>query len=100
MRTAPEVYPTRAVADKALWAMATDGRADTNHDSRYRALVLLATFASLRWNEATALRRCDVDNEQPPHQVRLQALVQPWKITVKGLRLRSNRRERSERPLL
>jgi integrase len=28
---------------------------------RYRGLVLLATFASLRWGEAIALRRCDVD---------------------------------------
>ena len=38
-----------------------DGRADYDHDRRYRALVLLATFASLRWGEATALRRCDLD---------------------------------------
>jgi len=27
---------------------------------RFRALVLLAAFASLRWGEVTALRRCDV----------------------------------------
>jgi len=40
--------------------MGTDGRADYDHDRRYRALVLLATFASLRWGEATALRRCDL----------------------------------------
>jgi integrase len=38
-----------------------DGRADGSHDRRYRALVLLATFASLRWGEITALRRCDLD---------------------------------------
>jgi len=44
-----------------LWNMGRDGLADTNHDRRYRALVLLATFASLRWGEATALRRCDID---------------------------------------
>jgi integrase len=31
------------------------------HDRRYRALVLLATFASLRWGEVIALRRCDLD---------------------------------------
>jgi integrase len=61
MRTAPEVYPTRRTAERALWAMGKDGRADYDHDRRYRALVLLATFASLRWGEATALRRCDVD---------------------------------------
>jgi integrase len=37
------------------------GRADCSEDRRYRALVLLATFASLRWGEVTALRRCDLD---------------------------------------
>ena len=41
--------------------MASDGRADCTHDRRFHALVLLATFASLRWGEATALRRCDLD---------------------------------------
>ena len=35
--------------------------ADEMKDQRYRALVLLTTFASLRWGEATALRRQDVD---------------------------------------
>lgn len=30
-------------------------------DPRYRALVLLAAFASLRWGELVALRRCDID---------------------------------------
>ena len=69
-RTAPEVYPTRAVADKALWAMAADGRADVSHDSRYRALVLLAAFARLRWGEATALRRCDLDLEAGTVRIR------------------------------
>jgi integrase len=61
MRTAPEIYSTRRIAEAALWAVGTDGRADYDHDRRYRALVLLATFASLRWGEATALRRCDLD---------------------------------------
>jgi integrase len=28
-------------------------------DRRYRVLVLLAAFATLRWGEITALRRCD-----------------------------------------
>ncbi len=41
--------------------MARDGPADRNYDRRYRALILLATFTSLRWGEATALRRCDLD---------------------------------------
>ena len=31
---------------------------------RYRALLLLATFASLRFGELAALRRCDIDLEQ------------------------------------
>jgi integrase len=61
MRTAPEVYRTRAEADRALWEMADDGRADCNHDRRYRGLALLATFASLRWGEVTALKRSDLD---------------------------------------
>jgi integrase len=61
MRTAPEVYPTRDDAEHALWALAENGRADCTHDRRYRALVLLTTFASLRWGEVTALRRADLD---------------------------------------
>jgi integrase len=61
MRTASEVYLTRQAAEAVLWAMARDGRADYDHDRRYRVLILLATFASLRWGEATALRRCDLD---------------------------------------
>ncbi len=61
MRTSPEVYAIRSEAERALWQMTDDGRADCNHDRRYLALVLLATFASLRWGEVTALRRCDLD---------------------------------------
>jgi len=41
--------------------MAGDGRADSTHDGRFRALVLLATFASLRWGEVSALTRADLD---------------------------------------
>ena len=37
------------------------GPRDCSQDRRYRVLVLLAAFASLRWGEVTALRRCDVD---------------------------------------
>jgi integrase len=61
MRTSPETYGSRAEAYRALWKMASDGRADSHYDERYRALVLLATFASLRWGEVIALRRCDLD---------------------------------------
>jgi len=40
--------------------MTVDGGAEFTYDGRYRALVLLATFASLRWGEVTAPRvgRC------------------------------------------
>jgi integrase len=61
MRTVPETYVTRASADAALWRMLRDDRADYSQDRRYRMLVLLAAFASLRWGEVTALRRCDLD---------------------------------------
>ena len=61
MRTSPEAYATRADAARALWELVEDGRSDYSQDLRFRALVLLATFASLRWGEAIALRRCDVD---------------------------------------
>ena len=60
-QTSPETYVSRTDAQRALWAMTVDGRTDCTYDRRYRALVLLATFASLRWGEATALRRCDLD---------------------------------------
>jgi integrase len=61
MRTSSEVYETRAAAARALWNMADAGQADCNYDKRYQALVLLATFASLRWGEVIALRRQDLD---------------------------------------
>gem|GEM_PF-3099489 len=35
-----------------------------------RALTLLATFASLRWGEVTALRRCDIDLDAGTVRVR------------------------------
>jgi integrase len=61
MRTSPEIYRTRPEAERALWKLAGEGRADYRQDRRFRALVLLAAFASLRWGEVTALRRCDLD---------------------------------------
>jgi integrase len=61
MRTSPEVYATRSEAERALWRMTEEGRADYLHDGRYRAMVLLATFASLRWGEVAALRHSDID---------------------------------------
>jgi integrase len=70
MRTSPEVYRSRTVADDALWKMADEGRADCVQDRRYRALVLLTTFSSLRWGEVTALRRSDLDLEAGTVRVR------------------------------
>jgi integrase len=34
--------------------------ADRMKYPRYRALILLSVFGTLRWGEVTALRRCDV----------------------------------------
>ena len=70
MRTSPKAYESRADAERALWKMAEDGRADCEHDRRYRAFVLLATFASLRWGEVTALQRCDLDLDAGSVRVR------------------------------
>jgi integrase len=61
MRTSPERFSTRLEAERALWKLASEGRADCTHDRRFRCLVLLTAFTSLRWGEATALRRADVD---------------------------------------
>ncbi|MBO0814790.1 MAG: hypothetical protein J2P30_06525 [Actinobacteria bacterium] len=71
MRTSPGHYPTKTGAARALWDLADQGQADCTHDRRYRALVLLATFASLRWGEVTALRRNDIDLDAGIARVRL-----------------------------
>ncbi|WP_068920976.1 tyrosine-type recombinase/integrase [Planobispora rosea] len=70
MRTHPETFTSRTDAERALWKMGMDGRADCTHDRRFRALVLLATFASLRWGEVSALRRTDVDLDAGTVRVR------------------------------
>ena len=57
MKALAEVYPSRSDADRALWDLLASGEADYRRDLRYRALVLLAAFGSLRWGEVTALRR-------------------------------------------
>lgn len=61
MRRFPETMPTRAAAMRVLWELAENGQADVTHDDRFRAMVLLAAFASLRWGEVTALKRRDLD---------------------------------------
>jgi len=70
MRTSPVVFATRADAERVLWAKVSKGQVDCEHDRRYRALVLLATFASLRWGETTALRRCDLDLDRATVRIR------------------------------
>lgn len=57
----PELFATRIDAERALWELLNRGQADGQRDTRFRALVLLAAFASLRWGEVTALRRRDLD---------------------------------------
>lgn len=61
MCTSSVIFPGKAVALRALWLLASEDRVYVEHDRRFRALVLLATFASLRWGEAIALRRSDID---------------------------------------
>jgi integrase len=70
MRPAPERYATRDEAERALWKMAREGWADSTRDGRFRAMVLLTTFASLRWGEVTALTRADLDLKARTVQVR------------------------------
>ncbi|MCW2901208.1 MAG: Phage integrase, N-terminal SAM-like domain [Streptosporangiaceae bacterium] len=70
MRRFPELFSTQAAAEHALWKLAEDGHADVTRDDRLRALVLLAAFASLRWGEVTALRRCDIDTVDRTVRVR------------------------------
>ncbi|MEV4175017.1 site-specific integrase [Nonomuraea sp. NPDC049709] len=71
MRTHPEIFLTQAEAERALWKMAMEGKADSTQDRRFRAMVLLATFASLRWGEVSALRRMDVDLKARTVRVRV-----------------------------
>src|SRR5215472_7318024 len=61
MRPHPELFATRLDAERTLWELLSLGQAEGGGDTRFRALVLLTVFASLRWGEVTALRRCDLD---------------------------------------
>jgi integrase len=70
MRAHPESFSSRATAEAAAWELLNNGQAAGDLDTRYRALVLLAAFASLRWGEVTALRRCDLDIEAGTVRVR------------------------------
>jgi integrase len=70
----PVTYPTRLAAEDALWILVAEDQVLIEHDGRYRALVLLATFASLRWGEATGLRRSDLDLDTCTVRVREQLI--------------------------
>ncbi|MEV5743016.1 tyrosine-type recombinase/integrase [Microbispora rosea] len=48
--------------------------ADKMADRRFRALILLTTFASLRWGEVIALRRSDIDLQGRTVRVREQLI--------------------------
>lgn len=73
-RAFPQYLPDRQAAERVLWNLAVEGYAAVEHDDRYRALVLLATFASLRWGEAVALVRRDIDLGAGAVSVRRQYL--------------------------
>ena len=49
---------------------------------RFRALILLATFASLRWGEAIALRRCDLDLAARTVSIRRQYVETNGYLTI------------------
>ncbi len=51
---------------------------------RFRGLVLLAAFASLRWGEATALRRCDLAEDASSVQVTRAFVEVPGRGLVLG----------------
>ena len=70
----PVVYSSRAAAEQALWLLTAEDQVLIEHDRRFRALVLLATFASLRWGEVTALRRSDLDTQARTVHVREQLI--------------------------
>jgi integrase len=49
---------------------------------RFRVLILLATFASLRWGEAIALRRCDLDLAARTVSIRRQYVETNGHLTI------------------
>jgi integrase len=71
MRAFPRPFTTRAQAERVLFQLAHDGKADHTRDDRLRALVLLAALASLRWGEITALHRQDLDLDNATVRVRV-----------------------------
>lgn len=70
MRAHPAPFSSRADAEQKLWDLLGRRQVSGERDSRYRALVLLAAFASLRWGEVIALRRRDIDIDAGTVRVR------------------------------
>ncbi|MER6950267.1 tyrosine-type recombinase/integrase [Nonomuraea sp. NPDC000554] len=67
--------------------------ADRMADRRFRALVLLTTFASLRWGEVIALRRTNIDLQARTVQVREQLLeLDGGEMPLGPLKSRAGRR--------
>ncbi|MFI7690596.1 tyrosine-type recombinase/integrase [Nonomuraea sp. NPDC049655] len=67
--------------------------ADRMADRRFKALVLLATFASLRWGEVTALRRNNIDLETRTVDVREQLIeLDGGEMRLGPLKSRAGRR--------
>ncbi|MEQ4206303.1 site-specific integrase [Actinopolymorpha sp. B9G3] len=71
MQAFPQTFTTRAHAERCLFKLMHDGRADHTRDDRLHALVLLAAIASLRWGEVTALHRQDLDLANATVRVRV-----------------------------
>lgn len=71
MESFPQPFAARGHAERFLYKLMHDGRADYTRDDRLRALVLLAAIASLRWGEVTALHRQDLDLANATVRVRV-----------------------------
>ncbi|MEU4235054.1 tyrosine-type recombinase/integrase [Nonomuraea sp. NPDC026600] len=67
--------------------------ADRMADKRFKALVLLATFASLRWGEVIALRRSSIDLQERTVRVREQLVeLDGGEMRLGPLKSRAGRR--------
>ncbi|MFI7146989.1 tyrosine-type recombinase/integrase [Nonomuraea sp. NPDC050022] len=67
--------------------------ADRMADRRFKALILLTTFASLRWGEVIALRRSSIDLKERTVQVREQLLeLDGGEMRLGPLKSRAGRR--------
>ena len=64
-------FSSRGQAERTLFQLMHEDRADHTRDDRLRAMVLLAALASLRWGEITALHRQDLDLTSATVRVRV-----------------------------